>query len=633
MYALLQTVVSNAVMVVALAAVVWLLGRVLKSPATLHFLWVLVLVKFVTPAVIVVPLPWAIAPLEPVPAIFAATEPHRSVAAADPATTTDMRTRERSSQVAPSPVRQMVPAVVAPKHSTWPLLLAAIWCGGALALAVVRGFHALRFAKLLRTAAGAGPEISVLGQRAASRMGLRWLPPIHVVPLRISPLVWPLGRRASVVLPGDLFKRLTVDAGEAILLHEMAHLRRRDHLVRLLEWGITTAFWWHPVAWYAGRQLRILEEQCCDALVLDRLCCAPRIYALALIETLDYLSTNRMAAPLGAAAVRPAANLTRRIEMLKSPSRQALLTRGQIVLVVALAMVPLVFAVSAGASPTEKQAVRQVEHVGTQQPTVPQEAPTEGLLEKPVVGNNWIAMPITTELQRNFSEGYADAKVFVVINGAPLFNQNDTEFDVGAIDLRGLGDLLESLLVGGMRGTVVIRVEMLRLSNPEKLEPSASQLFHTYLYQFGHRWFRNAIVEMTFHADPEDNFDFEAFAKTALIPVDGIEEAGIGNDYAKVYPIRTPLSSYLSGMDADNTNCVVHFILPENDIPANIVPLVGRYVDRLGLNEKKSVEYLVGSRVQKRLPLGVLGLGEVYSTKELTNRLGFKHYRQQIWLR
>ena len=53
----------------------------------------------------------------------------------------------------------------------------------------------------------------------------------------------------------SFFERLDATAQEAILAHELAHVRRKDHWVRLLELVVTTLFWWHPAVWWACRRI------------------------------------------------------------------------------------------------------------------------------------------------------------------------------------------------------------------------------------------------------------------------------------------------------------------------------------------------------------------------------------------
>ena len=86
------------------------------------------------------------------------------------------------------------------------------------------------------------------------------------------PMVLSAGFRPQLLLPMELFKRLETTAQSSLLAHELAHIRRKDHLVRLLELLGTTLFWWHPVVWWACWELQNLEDLCCDAMVVGSSC-------------------------------------------------------------------------------------------------------------------------------------------------------------------------------------------------------------------------------------------------------------------------------------------------------------------------------------------------------------------------
>jgi beta-lactamase regulating signal transducer with metallopeptidase domain len=73
------------------------------------------------------------------------------------------------------------------------------------------------------------------------------------------------------------------------LLHELVHIKRGDHLMRLLELTVSVAYWWLPIVSSIGRQLRECEEACCDAAVVARLPQARRDYARLLLDVLDFV--------------------------------------------------------------------------------------------------------------------------------------------------------------------------------------------------------------------------------------------------------------------------------------------------------------------------------------------------------
>ena len=52
-----------------------------------------------------------------------------------------------------------------------------------------------------------------------------------------------------------------------ILAHEIAHLRRRDHWVRVVELFVSTLHWWNPLVWAIRRKLHDTEDLCCDSWV------------------------------------------------------------------------------------------------------------------------------------------------------------------------------------------------------------------------------------------------------------------------------------------------------------------------------------------------------------------------------
>ncbi|MEY4107297.1 MAG: hypothetical protein RL181_1639, partial [Bacteroidota bacterium] len=71
-----------------------------------------------------------------------------------------------------------------------------------------------------------------------------------------------------VLLPLGLLSGLPPEQVEALLAHELAHIRRRDYLVNLLLSLLETLFFFHPAIWWIGATIRREREYCCDEAVV-----------------------------------------------------------------------------------------------------------------------------------------------------------------------------------------------------------------------------------------------------------------------------------------------------------------------------------------------------------------------------
>ena len=86
-----------------------------------------------------------------------------------------------------------------------------------------------------------------------------------------------------MLLPMSALAGLSPLQVEAILAHELAHIRRHDYLVNLLQTLLETLLFYHPAVWWLSRQIRIEREHCCDDLAVS-LCGDPVVYARALAD-------------------------------------------------------------------------------------------------------------------------------------------------------------------------------------------------------------------------------------------------------------------------------------------------------------------------------------------------------------
>jgi beta-lactamase regulating signal transducer with metallopeptidase domain len=354
MHTFWEIIVSNSLVVTVLAVILALVGRTWKNPVVLHFLWVMVLLKFVTPPLVILPVP--VTPNRQLPAPQPQEARQRSTEQSPAAVSREaengsvvLSAPEQREAVEGSPPPSVAPievasAVTDPKGRSWTTVLAWSWVAGIALVGAGQAYRILRLRRLLRGALPASPPLHGMAEEMGRRLGLSWAPEVLLVPVRLSPMVWSPGGRPCLILPAALFARLDPAAQKAIVAHELAHIRRRDHWVRLLELAVSTLFWWHPVVWWAGRKLRELEEQCCDSMVLGAVPNGGRAYASALVDTLDYLSERSMVLPPIATGANTLSSLSRRIKMLKHPSPVQPLTVGRLLLWLAVATVPMAVA-------------------------------------------------------------------------------------------------------------------------------------------------------------------------------------------------------------------------------------------------------------------------------------------------
>ena len=86
-----------------------------------------------------------------------------------------------------------------------------------------------------------------------------------------------------VLLPASAISGLTMDQISAILAHELAHIKRHDYFVNLLQSVVEVLLFYHPAVWWISREIRQERENCCDDLALQ-VCSNRRDYIEALLQ-------------------------------------------------------------------------------------------------------------------------------------------------------------------------------------------------------------------------------------------------------------------------------------------------------------------------------------------------------------
>ena len=187
-------------------------------------------------------------------------------------------------------------------HLAW---VVCAWFAGVaiLSLRVVGGWI---FAQALkRRAWPVGPPWQQTLTRLAIRFGIRRrIALCECVRARVPAVIGWL--RPVILLPLSAMSGLTPQMIEAVLAHELAHIRRHDYLLNALQTAVETLLFYHPAVWWVGKRIRQERENCCDDLAVAA-CGDALIYARALTALEDIRSTPprlAMAATAGSLLAR-----------------------------------------------------------------------------------------------------------------------------------------------------------------------------------------------------------------------------------------------------------------------------------------------------------------------------------------
>jgi beta-lactamase regulating signal transducer with metallopeptidase domain len=197
-------------------------------------------------------------------------------------------------------------------------LVILIWAGGAAALALRMLLGLLWVSRLRRQGrARTNAHWQARLDRMAASMGLARRVTLGLVDGMASPVTagwW----RPVVLVPAALVSGMPPDLLEALLAHELAHVRRHDYLVNLIQGAIEILLFYHPGVWWLSRRIRDEREQIADDIAASTLG-EPRRLALALSELdLFQLSTPQLA------LAAQGGNLMSRIKRLVRPESEPL---------------------------------------------------------------------------------------------------------------------------------------------------------------------------------------------------------------------------------------------------------------------------------------------------------------------
>jgi len=254
--------------------------------------------------------------------------------------------------VAPSVVHSLAPVTV-PSLSV-PLVAndglsvvgtaVAIWAGGLIVVLVPALFAYLTILRLRRrgTRALSLAEFEPAPLARMARVRRPWDLRICLSPVPPAAMTWGLVR--PVVLLPQESEAWPRDRVDAVLLHELAHVRRFDSASQLLSLGVCALYWFHPAVWLCARAMRAEAEAAADDCVLQS-GITPSAYAAALVRIAADLGRRRQPLLTFGISVMKESKIEARVRAILDPSarrRGATVVEALSVLTLAsLAIVPL----------------------------------------------------------------------------------------------------------------------------------------------------------------------------------------------------------------------------------------------------------------------------------------------------
>ena len=213
-----------------------------------------------------------------------------------------------------------------------------IWLTGVLLLSVRLLFGWLRAHSIAKkNATEAAPEWQRSARRLAHALKLRRaVQLLESAAVEVPTVIGWL--RPVVLLPATSLTGLSTEQMEMILAHELAHIRRNDFFVNLMQAVVETLLFYHPAVWWISNRIRVERENCCDDVAVS-VSGKPLVYARALtrLEELRIEDAQAFVAANGGSLIGRIRRLAgARAESPNAPSR---FVAGAALLTVLLALI------------------------------------------------------------------------------------------------------------------------------------------------------------------------------------------------------------------------------------------------------------------------------------------------------
>ena len=147
--------------------------------------------------------------------------------------------------------------------------LMVLWIAGItvslviVLIALVKAYYMVRHSVSVHS-----EEPNTFLARLCNQMGISLQPRLVTAGWASTPMTLRRGGRHAVVVPGELLAPESREDLQLVLAHELAHIKRRDLSWNWLHTIVKAVFFFNPLVWVAGRELRIAQEMACDEMAV-----------------------------------------------------------------------------------------------------------------------------------------------------------------------------------------------------------------------------------------------------------------------------------------------------------------------------------------------------------------------------
>jgi ankyrin repeat protein len=264
--------IQSSILIIILLGLDLVLRRKVRAVVR-YGIWMLVLVKLVLPPSLTSPTGLGYWVADRLPEV--AIEKVKELPASQPMDTVVVPSlppvggyeSRRSTEKSATGLPAAPPEIVHPTAMNWQSIVLAVWLVGVIVLAVLL-LQRLIFVKgLISQSDDVGDPLSDALSQCSRQMAMRRRIMLRLSPNAASPSVCGLFRPV-ILIPHRLVDKLTEPQLRAVLLHELAHIRRGDLWVSFLQTTLQILYFYNPLLWLANALIRKVREQAVDEMVL-----------------------------------------------------------------------------------------------------------------------------------------------------------------------------------------------------------------------------------------------------------------------------------------------------------------------------------------------------------------------------